>query len=141
MLETIKQVFDAIHAPFDATQHATRGTNAQYDAFKADLAAIRFMWQCRTYLGWGVDNSTIVRCVEVAYDNAEAEIGRLDRIIGEALALSRMEADLPGMLSEPVEVMALLVALPVRRSCTVSASWPWGAGLLLLRDCSGTPYV
>jgi len=44
------------------------------------------------------------------FARAEAEISRLDRIIGEALALSRMEADLPGMLSERVDVAALLAA-------------------------------
>lgn len=44
------------------------------------------------------------------FTRAEAEITRLDRIIGEALALSRMEADLPGMAMERVDLAALLRA-------------------------------
>ncbi len=44
------------------------------------------------------------------FSRAEAEITRLDRIIGEALALSRMEADLPGMALERVDLAALLQA-------------------------------
>ncbi len=44
------------------------------------------------------------------FTRAEAEIIRLDRIIGEALALSRMEADLPGMSMERVDLAALLHA-------------------------------
>lgn len=47
---------------------------------------------------------------EAHFARAEAEIGRLDRIIGEALALSRMEADLPGMALEPIEPLPLLQA-------------------------------
>ncbi|WP_293000468.1 HAMP domain-containing sensor histidine kinase [Nevskia sp.] len=42
------------------------------------------------------------------FARAEAEIERLDRTIGEALALSRMEADLPGMSLEPVDLAELL---------------------------------
>lgn len=44
------------------------------------------------------------------FARAEAEIGRLDRIIGEALALSRMEADLPGMAIEHVPLAGLVEA-------------------------------
>lgn len=42
------------------------------------------------------------------FERAEREIARLDRIIGEALALSRMEAQLPGMTLEAVDCAALL---------------------------------
>jgi two-component system, OmpR family, sensor kinase len=38
---------------------------------------------------------------------ADHEIGRLDLLIGELLALSRMEADLPGMTREAVDLAAL----------------------------------
>lgn len=38
---------------------------------------------------------------------ADHEIGRLDRLIGELLALSRMEADLPGMTREAVDLAVL----------------------------------
>lgn len=41
------------------------------------------------------------------FARAEREIERLDRIIGEALALSRMEAELPGMAPERVDLAAL----------------------------------
>lgn len=44
------------------------------------------------------------------FARAEAEITRLDRIIGEALALSRMEADLPGMALERIDLAALVQA-------------------------------
>jgi len=47
---------------------------------------------------------------EPHFVRAEAEITRLDRIIGEALALSRMEADLPGMAMERIELLPLLQA-------------------------------
>ena len=42
------------------------------------------------------------------YDRAEREIARLDRIIGEALALSRMETQLPGMTLEPIALAVLI---------------------------------
>jgi two-component system OmpR family sensor kinase len=45
---------------------------------------------------------------EAHFVRAEGEIGRLDRIIGEALALSRMEADLPGAAVEPVALAVLV---------------------------------
>lgn len=45
---------------------------------------------------------------EAHFARAEAEITRLDRIIGEALTLSRMEADLPGMAVERVPLRALV---------------------------------
>jgi two-component system OmpR family sensor kinase len=38
------------------------------------------------------------------FQQAEQEIGRLDRMLGEMLALSRMEGGLPGMDSEQVEL-------------------------------------
>jgi len=41
------------------------------------------------------------------FARAEHEVARLDLLIGELLALSRMEADLPGMTREPVELGAL----------------------------------
>jgi len=41
------------------------------------------------------------------FERAEHEVARLDLLIGELLALSRMEADLPGMTREPVELGAL----------------------------------
>ena len=41
------------------------------------------------------------------FERAEHEIGRLDLLIGELLTLSRMEADLPGMTREAVELGAL----------------------------------
>jgi signal transduction histidine kinase len=40
-------------------------------------------------------------------DNAEQEVSRIDRITSEMLALSRLEADLPGMQREWVELAAL----------------------------------
>jgi len=45
---------------------------------------------------------------EAHFARAEAEISRLDRIIGEALALSRMEAELPGMAVERIALAALV---------------------------------
>lgn len=44
------------------------------------------------------------------FERAEREIARLDRIIGEALALSRMEAQLPGMDAELIELAPLVEA-------------------------------
>jgi signal transduction histidine kinase len=44
------------------------------------------------------------------FTRAEGEIERLDRLIGEALALSRMEADLPGMRPEAVDLTTLVRA-------------------------------
>jgi signal transduction histidine kinase len=44
------------------------------------------------------------------FTRAEREIERLDRLIGEALALARMEADLPGMRPETIDLAALLRA-------------------------------
>jgi two-component system OmpR family sensor kinase len=41
------------------------------------------------------------------FQQAEQEIARLDRMLGEMLALSRMEGGLPGMEREPVELVAL----------------------------------
>jgi two-component system OmpR family sensor kinase len=41
------------------------------------------------------------------FARAEREIARLDRLIEEALALSRMESDLPGATREPVDVAEL----------------------------------
>ncbi len=41
------------------------------------------------------------------FSRAEHEIARLDLLIGELLALTRMEADLPGMAREPVELATL----------------------------------
>lgn len=43
-----------------------------------------------------------------AFERAEREIARLDRIIGEALALSRMESQLPGQGTAPVPLVPLL---------------------------------
>lgn len=42
------------------------------------------------------------------FERAECEIARLDRIIGEALALARMESQLPGMGAESVALEALI---------------------------------
>jgi signal transduction histidine kinase len=44
---------------------------------------------------------------EPHFARAEHEISRLDLLIGELLALSRMEADLPGMTREPVDLAEL----------------------------------
>ncbi len=41
------------------------------------------------------------------FQRAEHEIARLDLLIGELLALSRMEGDLPGMTRDPVDLAAL----------------------------------
>ena len=41
------------------------------------------------------------------FEQAEQEIARLDRMLGEMLALSRMEGGLPGMEREPIELAAL----------------------------------
>jgi len=41
------------------------------------------------------------------FEQAEQEIARLDRMLGEMLALSRMEGGLPGMEREPIELTAL----------------------------------
>ncbi len=41
------------------------------------------------------------------FERAEREVARLDLMIGELLALSRMEADLPGMSCEAVDLAAL----------------------------------
>lgn len=41
------------------------------------------------------------------FQQAEQEIARLDRMLGEMLALSRMEGGLPGMEREPVELIVL----------------------------------
>ena len=41
------------------------------------------------------------------FERAEHEIARLDLLIGELLALSRMEGDLPGMTRDPVDLAAL----------------------------------
>ena len=41
------------------------------------------------------------------FQRAEHEIARLDLLIGELLTLSRMEADLPGMTRDPVDLGAL----------------------------------
>lgn len=38
------------------------------------------------------------------FEQAEQEIGRLDRMLGDMLALSRMEGGLPGMEREPVDL-------------------------------------
>lgn len=49
-LETIKQVFEAIHAPFDATQHATRGHHVRVAGEKASCLSYvhaRFIRQVR----------------------------------------------------------------------------------------------
>ena len=42
------------------------------------------------------------------FQQAEQEIGRLDRMTGEMLALSRLEGGIPGVSREPVDVTALL---------------------------------
>jgi len=42
------------------------------------------------------------------FDRAEHEITRLDQLIGEALALSRLESDLPGAERVPVDLSELL---------------------------------
>ncbi len=42
------------------------------------------------------------------FTRAEQEIARLDRLIGEALSLSRLEGDLPGAERSPVDLSALI---------------------------------
>ncbi|MEO8809614.1 MAG: ATP-binding protein [Rhodanobacter sp.] len=42
------------------------------------------------------------------FEQAEQEIARLDRMLGEMLALSRMEGGLPGMEREPIELTGLV---------------------------------
>ncbi|MFA6229984.1 MAG: HAMP domain-containing sensor histidine kinase [Rhodanobacter sp.] len=42
------------------------------------------------------------------FQQAELEIGRLDRMLGEMLALSRLEGQLPGMESEQIELSELV---------------------------------
>ena len=42
------------------------------------------------------------------FQQAELEIGRLDRMLGEMLALSRLESQLPGMESEQIELTELV---------------------------------
>lgn len=42
------------------------------------------------------------------FDRAEHEIGRLDELIGQALALSRLESGLPGEERQPVELLDLV---------------------------------
>ncbi len=42
------------------------------------------------------------------FEQAEQEIARIDRMLGEMLALSRMEGGLPGMEREPIELTALV---------------------------------
>ena len=42
------------------------------------------------------------------FEEAEQEIARLDRMLGEMLALSRMESGLPGMEREPIELTTLV---------------------------------
>lgn len=64
----------------------------------------------RLHLLLDLARRTPAEAAEPHFARAEAEITRLDRIIGEALALSRMEADLPGMAIERVDVAALVQA-------------------------------
>ncbi|HTD27910.1 MAG TPA: histidine kinase dimerization/phospho-acceptor domain-containing protein, partial [Xanthomonadaceae bacterium] len=42
------------------------------------------------------------------FEQAEQEISRLDRMLGDVLALSRMESGLPGMEREPVELVEVV---------------------------------
>ena len=64
----------------------------------------------RLHLLLDLARRTPPEAADAHFARAEAEITRLDRIIGEALALSRMEADLPGMAMERVDVAALVQA-------------------------------
>ncbi len=64
----------------------------------------------RLHLLLDLARRTPPEAADAHFARAEAEIARLDRIIGEALALSRMEADLPGMALERVELGALVQA-------------------------------
>jgi len=64
----------------------------------------------RLHLLLDLARRTPPEAADAHFARAEAEITRLDRIIGEALALSRMEADLPGMALERVEIGALVQA-------------------------------
>jgi signal transduction histidine kinase len=82
------------------------------------------------------------------FRQAEAEIARLDRITGEMLALSRMEAALPGMQRDTVDladVAAECVAqtdvearargIRVRLLAPDEPVWVLGEGMLLERAC------
>jgi two-component system, OmpR family, sensor kinase len=66
------------------------------------------------------------------FQRAEHEIARLDLLIGELLALSRMEADLPGMAREPVDLAALA------GDCVAEAELEAGAHGVRLRLDAGT---
>jgi two-component system OmpR family sensor kinase len=57
------------------------------------------------------------------FEQAEQEIARLDRMLGDMLALSRMEAGLPGMDREPVE-LAEVVRVCLDRSRLEADSHP-----------------
>jgi len=55
------------------------------------------------------------------FARAEREISRLDLLIGELLALTRMEADLPGMAREPVDLAALAAECMVEAELEAAA--------------------
>jgi two-component system OmpR family sensor kinase len=55
------------------------------------------------------------------FQQAEQEIARIDRMLGEMLALSRMEGGLPGMECAPVELMALARACAEQRRLEAAA--------------------
>lgn len=67
------------------------------------------------------------------FERAEHEIARLDVLIGELLTLSRMEADLPGMMREPVDLAALC------GDCVAEAELEAGAHGVRLRLDAATP--
>ena len=79
------------------------------------------------------------------FAQAEREIGRLDRMTGEMLALSRLEGGLPGMEREPVDLAALArecvakagietSARQLRLNAAIEApAWVLGSGQLLER--------
>ena len=76
------------------------------------------------------------------FSRAEHEISRLDVLIGELLALTRMEADLPGMALEPVDLAALAT------ECVAEAELEAGAHGASLRldaaqplEASGNPQL
>ncbi len=72
---------------------------------------------------------------EAYFRQAEQEIGRLDRMTGEMLALSRLEGGLPGMNQEPVPLDELL------RDCVRQAELEArsrGVGLELLHSVPAT---
>lgn len=70
---------------------------------------------------------------ESYFHQAEQEIGRLDRMTGEMLTLSRLEGGIPGMTREPVALVALVQA------CIAQAELEADARQVRLQLTSGQP--